>query len=262
VLLVDDQVLVGMAIKRLLTGEADIEIHCCHAADQAVAAALRVQPTVILQDLVMPGIDGLSLLASYRSQAITAQTPVIVLSGNDSAEMRAKAKAAGAQDYLVKLPPRKDLIACIRQHGSAVARPSGAVGPAAPPGSGTVSTFDPSVISDLEDVSPDFVSDLVETFVKDAVVRIDGMRGAISHRDHDALRISAHSLKGSALTMGGMRLADLCGRLEAHAKDTGDFDTAADAITAIGTEMNALSKALAAHTTRVQPRDLPDRGAA
>src|SRR5688572_11396235 len=62
VLLVDDQRFVGMAVGLLLGSEADIQLHCCHAAGEALATANRVSPTVILQDLVMPDIDGATLV--------------------------------------------------------------------------------------------------------------------------------------------------------------------------------------------------------
>ena len=49
----------------------------------------------------------------------TVKTPVIVLSGNDDQDARARALAQGADDYLVKLPAKHDLIACIRRHAVA-----------------------------------------------------------------------------------------------------------------------------------------------
>src|SRR5262245_41479669 len=80
VLLIDDQRIVGEAVRRLLASESDITFH--HESDpaQAMARAQAVQPTVILQDLVMPGIDGLELLRTYRAEARTREVPVIVLS--------------------------------------------------------------------------------------------------------------------------------------------------------------------------------------
>ena len=46
---------------------------------------LALEPTIILQDLVMPGISGLELVGLFRRNAATARTPIIVLSGNSSA---------------------------------------------------------------------------------------------------------------------------------------------------------------------------------
>src|SRR5689334_248745 len=62
VLLVDDQAMVGEAIRRSLQDRSDVDFHFC--SDPAVAAitAERIAPTVILQDLIMPGVDGLALV--------------------------------------------------------------------------------------------------------------------------------------------------------------------------------------------------------
>jgi two-component system chemotaxis family response regulator WspR len=116
VLLVDDQRLVGAAVGQLLAAEPDIELHCCLQAVDAVATANQIVPDVVLQDLVMPDIDGLTLVRLFRENRLTAGAPVIVLSGNDDAATRARALAEGAADYLVKLPAKADLIACIRRH--------------------------------------------------------------------------------------------------------------------------------------------------
>src|ERR1700722_15471911 len=118
VLLVDDQSFVGAAVGQLLESERDIQLRCCLSAVDAIALANRIAPTLILQDLVMPEIDGLTLVRSFRTNPQTAGTPVIVLSGNDDASTRSKAMAAGAKGYLVKLPPKAELIACIRQHAA------------------------------------------------------------------------------------------------------------------------------------------------
>src|SRR5207244_992159 len=72
--------------------------------------------TVILQDLSMPGIDGLSLLKIFRANPATRETPIIVLSNREDAIIKAQAFACGANDYLVKLPDRIELVARIRHH--------------------------------------------------------------------------------------------------------------------------------------------------
>ena len=122
VLLVDDQRFVGLVVTRMLATEKDIELRCCESAADAVDLAVAIGPALILQDLLMPGIYGLTLLALYRTHPATAGTPVVVLSGNDDAETRTQAQAAGATDYLVKVPTKDDLIACIRRHAVIASR--------------------------------------------------------------------------------------------------------------------------------------------
>ncbi|KAF0178892.1 MAG: multi-sensor hybrid histidine kinase [Limisphaerales bacterium] len=119
VLLVDDQVMVAEAIRRCLANQPNIDFHYCIDPTEAVRLANQIKPTVILQDLVMPGIDGLTLVRQFRANPGTQETPIIVLSTKEEPTIKAQAFAAGANDYLVKLPDKVELIARIRYHSKA-----------------------------------------------------------------------------------------------------------------------------------------------
>ena len=119
VLLLDDQPFIGEVIRRALMNEADIDFHYCVDPQEAIAAALEIRPTVILQDLVMPGVDGLDLVRRYREMPETRMTPIIVLSVKEDPVTKSEAFAAGANDYLVKVPDRVELVARIRYHSMA-----------------------------------------------------------------------------------------------------------------------------------------------
>jgi signal transduction histidine kinase/HPt (histidine-containing phosphotransfer) domain-containing protein len=119
VLLVDDQAMVCEAVRRGLANQADISFHYCPDAAEALTAANQVKPTVILQDLVMPDIDGLALVSQYRANPTTKDTPIIVLSTNENPQVKGQAFAFGANDYLVKLPDKIELVARIRYHSRA-----------------------------------------------------------------------------------------------------------------------------------------------
>jgi len=116
VLLVDDQAIIAEVISHALSPEEDINFHYCANADEALDTVLQTRPTVILQDLVMPGIDGLTLVKAYRNNPLAREVPIIVLSSDDESVTKSAAFAAGANDYLVKLPDRIELVARIRYH--------------------------------------------------------------------------------------------------------------------------------------------------
>jgi two-component system chemotaxis family response regulator WspR len=116
---VDDQALIGEAIRRMLLDQTDLRFHYCGSPADALDAAQRVHPTVILQDLVMPDVDGLTLVARYRETAATKDTPVIVLSSKEDPAIKRDAFLGGANDYLVKLPDKIELVARIRLHSKA-----------------------------------------------------------------------------------------------------------------------------------------------
>ena len=116
VLMVDDQVIVGEAMRRMLASEADIQFHFCSDASRAVASAIELKASVILQDLIMPGSDGLKMLAAYRQHPSIKDIPVIVLSSKEDPAIKRDAFTWGANDYLVKLPDSIELIARVRAH--------------------------------------------------------------------------------------------------------------------------------------------------
>lgn len=118
VLLVDDQLIIVEALRRMLADQPDIEYHYVTDARQAVATAMRLQPTVILQDLVMPDIDGFGLIQQYREAEALRKVPVIVLSAREDPKLKAHSFAVGANDYLVKLPDRLELLARVRYHSA------------------------------------------------------------------------------------------------------------------------------------------------
>lgn len=116
ILLVDDQPIIGAAVKKILASQPEWHFHFCAEPNQAVEQAVALKPTVILQDLVMPGIDGLDLVHAYRERAELKDVPLVVLSSKEEAETKAKAFALGANDYLVKLPDPVEMIARLRHH--------------------------------------------------------------------------------------------------------------------------------------------------
>lgn len=116
VLLVDDQAMIGEAVRRMLADEQDIDFYYCQDATQAIKMANQISPTVILQDLVMPEIEGLTLVRYFRANPLTRDVPLIVLSSKEEALTKAEAFSLGASDYMVKLPDKLEVLARIRYH--------------------------------------------------------------------------------------------------------------------------------------------------
>jgi two-component system, chemotaxis family, response regulator WspR len=119
VLLVDDQLIIVEAVRRMLSEQGDIEFHYVTDATLAAQAAAQLQPTVILQDLVMPTIDGFGLIQQYRENEALRHVPVIVLSAKEDPKLKAHSFAVGANDYIVKLPDKLELLARVRYHSNA-----------------------------------------------------------------------------------------------------------------------------------------------
>ena len=116
VLLVDDQAIIGEGIRRMLEDEKDIHFHFCVDPSKAIDTAIEIDATVILQDLVMPDVDGMTLVRFYKANHSTKDIPVIVLSSKEDPKIKSDAFNYGASDYLVKLPDKIEFIARIRSH--------------------------------------------------------------------------------------------------------------------------------------------------
>ena len=116
VLLVDDQPIIGEAVRRMLLAHEDIAFRYCGDPTEAVRVATEERITVILSDLVMPQLDGLELVERFRAEEATRRIPLIVLSTKEEPETKAAAFRRGANDYLVKLPDPVELVARIRHH--------------------------------------------------------------------------------------------------------------------------------------------------
>ncbi|MFC1837420.1 diguanylate cyclase [Thermodesulfobacteriota bacterium] len=119
ILLIDDQPMIAEAVRRALSSEEDIDFHYCQDPTKAIKLATEINATVILQDLVMPEIDGLMMVRYFRVNKATAQIPIMVLSTKEEASIKSEAFKLGANDYMVKLPDKIEMIARLRYHSKA-----------------------------------------------------------------------------------------------------------------------------------------------
>jgi sigma-B regulation protein RsbU (phosphoserine phosphatase) len=116
VLLVDDQPIVGQTVRQMLAGEPDVAFEFCPDPAAALDVAAAFRPTVVLQDLVMPDVDGLLLVKFFRANPATRDVPLVVLSSKEEPVIKARAFALGANDYMVKLPDRLEVVARVKYH--------------------------------------------------------------------------------------------------------------------------------------------------
>ena len=69
---------------------------------QAIDAARREPPDLVLSNVVMPGVDGIGLTRWLRANAPTATVPIILLSADNQMETVRRGLEAGADDFLLK----------------------------------------------------------------------------------------------------------------------------------------------------------------
>jgi len=113
-------------VRTMLADQPDIAYASSTHPQEAVELAAAFRPTLILQDLVMPGLDGLDMVRRFRGLPATRDVPIIMLSAREEAGVKARLFEGGANDYLIKLPDPIELIARIRavlRRAEAVASP-------------------------------------------------------------------------------------------------------------------------------------------
>lgn len=121
ILIADDKPLVRAGIRLLLEQHADWSV-CGEAADgvEAVEQAVALKPDVILLDLSMPRLDGLSALPLIRQKA--PSTAVVIVTLHQSLEVAKIAAGGGAAAYLTKSLLTNDLVPALENIQSAEKR--------------------------------------------------------------------------------------------------------------------------------------------
>lgn len=113
ILVVDDHPVVREGLIAMLATQPDLEVVGEGASGpDALEAALRLQPDVVLQDLELPGYDGVDVIRRLRESGCSAR--VVVLTAFDRDEQIVGAIRSGADGYLLKGTPREELFRAIR----------------------------------------------------------------------------------------------------------------------------------------------------
>jgi DNA-binding NarL/FixJ family response regulator len=124
-LIVDDHPVVRDGLRGMFTGVSQVEV-VGEAADgaEAVTLAEALVPDVVLMDLRMPGVDGVTAIGRLRDRGVTAR--VLVLTTYDTDGDVLPAIEAGATGYLLKDAPREELFRAVRAaaRGESVLSPS------------------------------------------------------------------------------------------------------------------------------------------
>ncbi|RMH50293.1 MAG: response regulator [Zetaproteobacteria bacterium] len=106
ILVVDDSMMIRLTVKRTLTG---VDFQVVEAADgkigldTALAAAEAGEPfDLILTDLNMPNMDGLTMIQNLRATDTYAETPIVMLTTESGEEKKAVGHESGISAWLVK----------------------------------------------------------------------------------------------------------------------------------------------------------------
>jgi PAS domain S-box-containing protein len=185
------------------------------AAVEAVAAQ---RYDAILMDCQMPELSGYEATAAIRAnEGPDRHTPIIALTAGARREDRERCLAEGMDSYLSKPLSKDVLLALVAQSVKNGPTPTPLL-PRVRRASAAEIVVDPNVLDELRAVAgdgePDFVTNLVDQFVRETGLRLVELRSLLELGDLIAVARLAHTLQGSASQLGGRRLALSCERLE------------------------------------------------
>lgn len=110
ILLIDDDQNVSHLIRLYLEKEG-YKVYEASRGDEGVAAFKQYSPSLVLLDIMLPGIDGLDVLREIRK---TSKTPVIMLTAKDETFDKVLGLELGADDYITKPFKNKELVARVK----------------------------------------------------------------------------------------------------------------------------------------------------
>ena len=146
VLIADDHPLLLAGLRRVLEGEADIEVvGQAQSAPELLALIDRRRPELVLTDLRMPGVEGFDLICRVREA--WPEIKIVVLSASDDRASVDGALHAGASAFIVKSTAPLDVASVLRQvnSGAVYHAPSAAPGPGANNGHGGQAEEEPAL---------------------------------------------------------------------------------------------------------------------
>ncbi len=115
VLLVDDSKTILMSISAVLTKSGYTVETASDGTEGLAKVSAGVKPAVVLTDLNMPNMDGITFIRELRKLPGIRFTPILMLTTESQESKRAEAKAAGASGWLVKPVQPADLLNVLTQ---------------------------------------------------------------------------------------------------------------------------------------------------
>ncbi len=221
ILVVDDQEVNRTVLEGLLQGKG-YQVVLASDGDRALdlLEENRAQYDLMILDLCMPGRGGLDVLKAHRFLEPKNPVPAIILTANQSEEARLDSLDAKAEVFLTKPLDTRRLLDTIDR---ILKRQAIASGQFVPDSSQSIllpedvlPLIEIDTLMALRDFSPhpSFLRKLVNGFIAEGHRHMDNLKSAHRQKDYPVLMESLHSLRGSALQLGALKLAHLCREAE------------------------------------------------
>jgi PAS domain S-box-containing protein len=228
ILLVEDNVVNQVVARGLLATLGHTRVTLACNGLEALAACERERFDLVLMDCQMPEMDGLRATRLLRERGV--DTPVVALTASAIQGDRERCLEAGMDDYLTKpIEPAllsEKLTAWLRESRRGTVASSSAPTAAATAGAqrDASQAFDRNALKERFFDDAELFAQCRAIFLRQTPAWLEEVGGCLETGDLPRARFLAHSVKGSAATVGAQALADCCRRLELCLEpETGDL---------------------------------------
>jgi len=254
-LLVADDLVSNRAVMRRLLERAGHEVVFASSGEEALDIFAEADLDAAILDLHMPDINGLDVIKQARvMQAGRARTPIVVLSADVAVETMREVEASGAFAFLSKPVVIERLLDTLARIAD------GDSGKQEVPVTAAADTPHGGVLQDLMEMGTarEALQDLLDQCLKDAARCVSAFERSAAGRNWEEAREALHALRGVAVNLGAMALAERSEALmrmtsEALAaswrRDLGELSRLLEAAS------SALAKQIGAPTSGAKPSD-------
>jgi signal transduction histidine kinase/CheY-like chemotaxis protein/HPt (histidine-containing phosphotransfer) domain-containing protein len=258
-ILLAEDIKVNRDVVRFYLRQQPVEIVEAANGVEAVELFSRQSFDVVLMDIEMPEMDGITAIRTIRKSEQTAQrppTPIFTLTAHALQEQIEQCVQAGAQRVLTKPVRKKVLLAALHQIAGAprqsTAAPAGDDASSAP--SRLPVDFD-RLFAEFDGDKP-MATQLLGDFVASLPEQIDAIQANLAAARFEELRQAAHKVKGAAANLAADPLAQLAAQLEAAARSA-DADACARIVADLRRARNELSFYVSQHEPSPQKENTP-----
>jgi PAS domain S-box-containing protein len=209
-------------VEAILADRPEVTLLVAAQGGLGLELAGQHQPSIVLLDLNLPDMTGEEVLARMRSDPLTRDIPIVVVSADATPGQVQRLKDRGAVDYLTKPFGFERFMSVLGGWGppdpERAAAGDGVQSRRAP------AVLDPATIRSLRKFSTatggwsPAIVEIVQTFLSDMDERTAAIQTAVRAQDLAAVRRQAHALGGSSGAVGAAQLVSRCHQLETEAK--------------------------------------------
>lgn len=247
-LLLAEDNLVNQEVAVEMLEQSGFEVDVANNGEQALEDLAKERYDLVLMDCEMPVMDGFTATVLFRireNEKKLPQTPIIALTAHAVEGVREKCIAKGMNDLLAKPFSYDDITAKVKQWASANSNHSSVMKPEEnnwnEASNNTVQAehqhdatrsdsqqipalvLDKNVLNKLQSKQKyrerDLVNRVVKLYLKQTPKMLEELADANKQSNNEAVVHIAHTLKSSSLTVGAMRLAEGCRKVEEHGLD-------------------------------------------